>query len=88
MKKSTLPATFNLEKQLVSTLSVSLNYIENAYEQLNYFVKNEDKLNDVEREKFYSYGRENLMLNLVRLVNIKKSLMAILGNKRVSMEMA
>ncbi len=72
-----------MEKQLITTLSVALNYIENAYEQLNYCVENEDQMNQNDREKFYSYGRDKLRLNLVRLVNIKKSLAAIMGNKRI-----
>ncbi len=74
-----------MEKQLIGHLSVALNYVENAYAQLNYYLENEDELNEGEREKFYSYGREKLRINLIRLVNIKKSINAILGNKRIVM---
>ena len=72
-----------MEKQLINHLSVALNYIENAYEQLNYYLVNEDKLTDVQRDKFYSYGREKLRMNLVRLVNTKKAINAVIGNKRI-----
>ena len=72
-----------MEKQLVITLNVALNYVENAYEQLNYFMEHEDSMNQTDRERFYSYGRDKLRLNLVRLVNIKKSINAIIGNKRI-----
>jgi hypothetical protein len=85
---NTLSPKFKMDRQLVSSLSVALNYVENAYEQLNYFMKNEDSLTDLERESFYSYGRDKLQMNLVRLVNVKKSLMAIVGNKRLSQDVA
>ena len=71
-----------MEKQLIASLNLALDFIENAYKELNYFVENEDKLNDREREKFYSYGRDKLRLNLVRLVGMKKSISAIMGDKR------
>lgn len=72
-----------MEKQLTVNLSVALNYVENAHEQFNYYITHENKLNDKDRETFYLYGREKLRMNLVRLSNIKKSILAILGNKRM-----
>jgi len=75
-----------VEKILVINLSEALHYIEKAYEELNYYILNEDSLNDSKREKFYSYGRDKLRLNIVRLVNIKKSINAIIGNKRKEIE--
>jgi len=71
-----------MEKQLIVELNVALDHLENAYKQLNYYIENEDKLTDTQREKFYSYGRDKLRLNLVRLVNSKKAINAIIGNKR------
>ncbi len=71
-----------MEKQLIASLNLALDFIENAYKELNYYIENEDKLNDREREKFYSYGRDKLRLNLVRLVNAKKSINSIIGDKK------
>ncbi len=73
-----------MEKQLISNLSIAMNYIENAYEQLNYYVKNEDSMKQSERDKFYCYGRDKLRTNLIRLVNIKKSINTIVGNKKMN----
>lgn len=81
--KVVVPPVISIEKQIIPILSVALNYIENAYQMLNFFVENEDSLNEVERERYYDYGRDTLDMSLVRLVNVKKSLLAITGNKRI-----
>lgn len=70
-----------MEKKLIIKLNEALIFIESAYDDLNYFIQNENKLNDAERHKYYSYGRDTLRLNVVRLASIKKTIASIIGNK-------
>lgn len=74
--------TKNFKKDIVCNLSVSLNYIENIYDHFLNLIDNENKLNDKEREILYSYGLDKAKLDLVRLSNAKKSLIAIMKDKK------
>jgi len=73
----------SMKRELTSHISVALNHIENAYNTLKYFVDNEDALNDGQRNNLYEYGLELARINIVRLANAKKGLLAVTANARV-----
>lgn len=73
----------SLEHAVIANLSIALNYVENAYDNLNYYVKNEKDLTEIEREKLYTYGILLAQLNVVKLATVKKSLLKITDNKRI-----
>lgn len=72
-----------MEKGALSNLSIALNHIENVYTQFNNLINNENSLNEKERSALYDYGLDKARIDLVRLVNIKKSLAAIMTNRRI-----
>jgi len=75
-----------MEKYVVSNISTALNHINNLYAQFDYLIKNEKDLNEKERYALYSYGLDKMNIDLIRLVNVKKSLKAICGNKLISID--
>jgi len=68
-----------MKKGIINEIRSALNHIENAYNVLKYNLDNEDALNSKEREVFYGYGIETAKLNIVRLVNANKGLLAVTG---------
>jgi len=68
----------NVKKDVISNLSTAFNHIEDVYNKFKFLLKNESSLNEVDRNKLYEYGLDQIKIDLVRLVNIKKGLLAII----------
>jgi hypothetical protein len=71
-----------MKKEIIDNISVALNYVENAYSTLKYHVENENSLNEKQRENLYKYGLDLAKLNLVKLSNVKKSLLSVTANMK------
>lgn len=68
-----------MKKGIVGELKSALKHLENAYNVLKYNIENEKDLNDKQRTVYYGYGVEIANLNLLRLTNAKKGILAVTG---------
>lgn len=70
----------NLPKNILMDLEISFTYINNAYLKLNEILKSETQEN---RDLIFKYGRSFIQLEMIRCVNIKKSLEKSLKNYKI-----
>lgn len=70
----------NLPKNILIDLEIAFTYVNNAYLKLNEILISDTQGN---RDLIFKYGRSLIQLEMIRCVNIKKSLEKSLKNYKV-----
>lgn len=72
-----MASTRKFENNIYKELNDAYISIQNVYEKLKFLVDNERDLKEKDRCDLYTYGIDKATFDVIRLVNIKKSLEAI-----------
>jgi hypothetical protein len=72
-----MTSTRKFEINIYRELNEAYSAIQHVYEKLKFLIDNERDLKEKDRHDLYTYGIDKATFDVVRLVNIKKSLEAI-----------
>jgi len=72
-----MASTRKFENSIYKELHYAYESIDCIYEKLKFLIDNERDLKEVDRVNLYTYGIDKAKIDLVRMLNMKKSLEAI-----------
>lgn len=73
-------ARTTIRKNVMTNLQTALQYIENAHHILTSAIEEERKLTVNERNQLFDYGLADVNIHKVKVANVKKSILSIVGN--------